>query len=128
MAKYNWGELWPQVEDLLQQGIKKPKEIAEIVGVNYAALYSRIRNHNLYHLFDIKPSGKGNRNKEMQLTKGVPMETVLTPDECEKMRMFLGALITYANKTEKPDISSFMNVVHKEGLIWEGRGESGESV
>lgn len=54
---------------------------------------------------------KANSKREYVPEVGVPMEQALTPEQCERMRIFLRALLTYAKKVPpriRPDVSSFM--------------------
>ena len=129
MAKYNWGELWPQVEDLLQQGINKPSEIAKLLDIPYAALHGRIKSQNLFHLFDIQKSNGRKRPKpKLSNATGVPMEQALTPEQCEKMRIFLSVIETAARKASSPNVSKILEAIHREGFVWGENAGSGESV
>ena len=129
MARYDWIKLWPQVEVCLKQGINRPAEIARMIDIPYAALHGRIRSKGLFHLFDIKKSdGTKRKMPKLSYRTGVPMEQALTPEQCEKMRIFLSVIETAAGKASSPNVSKILEAIHREGFVWGENAGSGESV
>ena len=93
-----------EVEFLKENYPKMPsEEIGRAIGKTRAAV------HNKAKRLGIRKPKKGGK------PQGVKMDKVLSPQQCQKMRHFLGMLSLFyklAKKegVEKPDISAFINV------------------
>lgn len=73
------------------------REIGERIGRHATHVWQWRKKHSL------PPVGKSG-------VQPVPMETVLTEDQCAEIRRFFAALLVYADrhKDKKPDIGAFM--------------------
>lgn len=106
-----WGDSRQRLE-LYRQGLND-REIAERVGVSTVAIaqwrHRRGLPPNKHKRPDIPTTGN---IIEYQKRGGVPIEKVLTPEQCKDMRRFLGYLVEYADtvasKKKQPDVGKFI--------------------
>ena len=111
-TKYDWTAIESQVRELNRQGIRKPKAVADKLGMPYMVLYTRTRGRPLFKsLFEWET-----HDKKKPTRKGEPMENALTPEQCDKMKFFLAALATYSSKTDKPDVMKFIGAFREQGF------------
>ena len=94
------------------------KEIAEKVGVNNSTIAEWRKQRNI----PANGGGKGPGERG-----SIPMERVLTPDQCEDVRRFLSALVKYDDIARKAgrklDVKRFM-VEYREAY----RGQESEAI
>jgi len=96
------------------------RELAEAVGISYNSAYDWRRNRNL-------PRHAAELRHYDDYKHHVPMEEALSPDQCGRMRAFLGGLIFLANKHtgKQVDVSSYMKNYRNNGM-W-GKRKTGVS-
>ena len=112
-TKYDWTAIESQIRELNLQGIRKLKDVAEKLEMPYMVLYTRTRGRpSLKSLFEWEDQAKNRK----QTQTGIPMEDVLTPEQCDKMKFFLAALATYSSKTDKPDVMKFIGAFREQGF------------
>ena len=112
-TKYDWTAIESQVRELSRQGIRKLKDVADKLDMPYMVLYTRTRGRPLFKsLFEWDEKGKN--RKEAQA--GELMENALTPEQCDKMKFFLAALVAYGSKTDKPDVMKFIGAFREQGF------------
>lgn len=102
-----WGDSRQRLE-LYRQGLND-REIAERVGVSTVAIAQWRHRRELPPNRIDKPTGT---IIDYPKRGGVPMEKVLTPEQCKDMRRFLGYLVEYADKAvskkKQPDVGKFI--------------------
>ena len=105
--------------ELHSQGLTDA-EMAAAIGISYGSAYDWRKSRKL-------PANSKNYRYWDELQHSVPMEEALTPDQCGRMRAFLGGMVSLANRfpDRKLDVGEYMKGYREAGLWGERTATAG---